>query len=230
MIDDPYKVLGVSRDASDEEIKRAYRALAKKYHPDRNPGDKEAAKKMQQVNDAYEQIKNPEKAQSQQQGGYGNYGGYSQGGYGGYGGYGGWGGYGGYGWGGYTQQQGQTVGTDQYQKSAYHFVRNRRYQEALNVLESSQDKNASWYYISAMAHYGLGNKVTAMEHIRRAVSMEPDNQTYVQTLQYMENGGNTYRQQADSFGGFGMRVSPCASICLCYLAQYFCCPFRFFWC
>jgi hypothetical protein len=45
----------------------------------------------------------------------------------------------------------------------------------------------------------------------------------------MENGGNTYRQQADSFGGFGMRVTPCASICLCYLAQYFCCPFRFFW-
>ena len=98
------------------------------------------------------------------------------------------------------------------------------------MLESSKDKNASWYYISAMAHYGLGNKVTAMEHIRRAVSMEPDNQTYVQTLQYMENGGNTYREQADSFGGFGMRVSPCASICLCYLAQYFCCPFRFFWC
>ena len=58
MIDDPYKILGVSRDASDEEIKRAYRQLAKKYHPDRNPGDTEAAKKMQQVNAAYEQIKN----------------------------------------------------------------------------------------------------------------------------------------------------------------------------
>ena len=60
MIDDPYKVLGVSRDASDEEIKRAYRALAKKYHPDLNPGDQEAARKMQEVNAAYEQIKDPE--------------------------------------------------------------------------------------------------------------------------------------------------------------------------
>ena len=49
MIDDPYKVLGVSRDASDEEIKQAYRRLAKKYHPDLNPGDQEAARKMQEI-------------------------------------------------------------------------------------------------------------------------------------------------------------------------------------
>ena len=61
MIDDPYKVLGLSPDASDEDVKRAYRRLAKKYHPDLNPGDKEAARRMQEVNAAYEQIKNPEK-------------------------------------------------------------------------------------------------------------------------------------------------------------------------
>jgi len=68
MIDDPYKVLGVSRDASDEEIKRAYRRLAKQYHPDINPGDPVAAKKMQQVNAAYEQIKNPERPNPGSQG------------------------------------------------------------------------------------------------------------------------------------------------------------------
>ena len=58
---DPYQVLGISRDASQEEIKSAYRRLAKKYHPDLNPGDQEAARKMQEVNAAYEQLTNPAK-------------------------------------------------------------------------------------------------------------------------------------------------------------------------
>lgn len=58
-MNDPYHVLGVSRDASEEEIKKAYRKLAKQYHPDLNPGNEEAAKKMNEINAAYEQIKNP---------------------------------------------------------------------------------------------------------------------------------------------------------------------------
>ena len=60
-MDDPYKVLGVSPDASDEEVKRAYRALAKKYHPDLNPGDKEAEAKFKEVNEANEVLSDPEK-------------------------------------------------------------------------------------------------------------------------------------------------------------------------
>lgn len=63
---DPYDVLGVSRNASPDEIKSAYRKLAKKYHPDLNPGDEEAAKKMQEINAAYDQIQNPEKYRNTQ--------------------------------------------------------------------------------------------------------------------------------------------------------------------
>ena len=78
---DPYQILGVSPDASDEEIKRAYRKLAKQYHPDANPGDEYAAKKMQEINDAYDRIKNPEKHQTAGSQGYNPYG-QSYGGYG----------------------------------------------------------------------------------------------------------------------------------------------------
>ena len=201
MIDDPYKVLGVSPNASDEEIKKAYRRLAKQYHPDRNPGDPVAAKKMQQINDAYDQIKNPEKSQPNQ--GYGSYrpsGNYS----------------------------GQ--GNTDYQNAAYQYIRYGRYREALNVLASASPRNAQWYYLSALANNGLGNQVTALEHIRRAVSMEPDNMEYLQALSHIENGGAAYRRQAGNFRGFVWGGSPIASMCLCYLLQLFCCRGRCFWC
>ena len=217
MIQDPYKVLGVSPDADDEQIKQAYRRLAKKYHPDLNPGDAEAARKMQEVNAAYEQIKNPEKFRQQgQQSGYGGQGGYD---------------YDPFGFGGYQRQYtaGEDAG-DSYQQAAYRYIRYGSYREALNVLQNSPVKNARWYYLSALAHDGLGNQVTALEHIRRAVSMEPDNPLYMQTLSRMENGGAAYRRQAGNFRGFTMHTSPLTSLCLCYLAQLFCCRGRFFCC
>lgn len=201
LIRDPYRVLGVSPDATDEEIKQAYRKLAKKYHPDLNPGDETAAKKMQEVNAAYEQIKNPEKAAPNPgSAGYDPFGGF-------------------YGRQTYTRRE---TG-DRYQTSAYQYVRMGRYAEALNILSNSTDRNAQWYYISALANHGLGNQVTALEHIRKAVSMEPDNYEYLQTLQYMQDGGRAYREQAGNFRGFSMRGSPCASLLLCWFANFFCC-------
>ncbi len=208
MIHNPYQVLGVSPNASDEEIKKAYRKLAKKYHPDRNPGDKEAAKKMQEINAAYEQIKNPEKAQ-QANGQSANYG------------YGPFGGYDPFG--GKRYENYETSTEDPYQQSAYQYIRFRRYQEALNALGNSQKRDARWYYLSALANDGLGNQVTALEHIRRAVSMEPGNMVYMHTLEQIQNGGDTYRSNAGNYRGFFVGGSPCAAACLCYLFQRLCC-------
>ncbi len=57
---DYYKILGVSKNATQDEIKKAYRKLARKYHPDKNKGDKEAEEKFKEINEAYEVLGNPE--------------------------------------------------------------------------------------------------------------------------------------------------------------------------
>ena len=203
---DPYKVLGVSPDATDEEIKKAYRRLAMRYHPDRNPDNPEAARKMQEINAAYEQIKNPEAYRRSQ-------------------------GYGGYGYDPFGGGQRGSYGDsgDSYQQSAYQYIMFGRFREALNVLENCSARNARWYYLSALANDGLGNQVTALEHIRRAVSMEPDNLEYLQALEEIENGGSAYRRQAGNFRGYNFRGG-LWPLCLCWFLQLFCCRGRIICC
>lgn len=89
---DYYEVLGVSKTATDEEIKKAYRKLALKYHPDYNPGDKTAEEKFKEINEAHEVLSDPDKRKRYDQFGFAgvdpNYAA-SQGGAGGFGGFGG---------------------------------------------------------------------------------------------------------------------------------------------
>ena len=199
MVDDPYKVLGVSRDATDDEIKRAYRALAKKYHPDLNPGDQEAARKMQEVNEAYDQIKNPEKyAQQANPGGnpYGNAG------------------YGGY---------GQTRQDDSIEmRAAKNYIDTGHYAEALNALGSVPPgkRNARWYFLSALAQSGLHNNAQAMEYARQAASMEPGNMQYQQLLSQLQGGGSWYSQQGQEYG---RRTGGMNSVCTTILMLNLCC-------
>lgn len=198
MVTDPYKVLGVDPGASDDEVKQAYRRLAKKYHPDLNPGDEEAARRMQEVNAAYEQIKNPEKQTSSP--GYDPYGSYT----------------------GYQEPDDRD---DSYLQGAYRYVRMGYFQEALNVLSNSRERSARWYYISALAHNGLGNQATALEHIRVAVSMEPDNIVYLNALQQIR-GGETYRQRAGEYGGYEFRGTNCSGFWWLWMLYCFCCRGR----
>ena len=67
---DYYEVLGIGKNATDAEIKSAYRKLAKKYHPDLNPGDKEAEEKFKEVNEANDVLSDPQKRQRYDQFGF----------------------------------------------------------------------------------------------------------------------------------------------------------------
>lgn len=137
---DPYRVLGVSPQASDDEIKKAYRALAKKYHPDVNNGSAQAEARMKEVNEAYSMIMKLRREGATSGSGYGG----ANNSYGGYGGYG----QGGYG--GYSQ-------ANPHLQAARNYIRAARYQEAMHLLETIAERNAEWYYLCGEASLGLGN-------------------------------------------------------------------------
>lgn len=211
-MNDPYSVLGVSRDASDAEIKSAYRRLAKRYHPDHNPGDAAAARKMNEINAAYDAIKN---ADTQNQYGFGAG---QSGQYGGY--YNPWQNA----WGG-AAGAGQNERTEI--RAAENYIMNRHFREALTALASVEEsgRNARWHYLSSLANMGLGNKIAAMESARRAVNMEPANAEYRQLLDQLEHGGHMY----DHFRAGYPRVTImgpdrlCMSLCAAqFCARLFC--------
>ena len=189
---DPYRVLGVSPQATDEEVKKAYRALAKKFHPDVNNGSAQAEAKMKEVNEAYSLIMKMRREGASGTG----YGGYNTSGSYGYGG-----GYGGYG--GYSQ-------ANPHMQAARNFIRSGRYQEAMHVLEEIMERNAEWYYLCGEASLGLGNRVAALNYARQAVSMDPNSFEYRALLSRLE-GGARYYQTNGAGQGFGMPTVLCGN-------------------
>ena len=230
---DPYDVLGVSRNATEEEIKKAYKALSRKYHPDaniNNPNKEEAEEKFKEIQQAYQQImKARSEGHSYGGGSYGgsSYGGSSYGGgfgsssdYGPFGGFAGWDFSGAYG------STGAGYEEDNHLRAAGNYVRNGYYKEARTVLDGMEvsQKSARWYYYSALAHAGLGNQVSALEHARRAAAMEPGNSDYSNLVYQFENGGSWYRQKQYTYGqpytgGNGL----CLKLCIANLICNLCC-------
>ncbi|HJC57584.1 MAG TPA: J domain-containing protein [Candidatus Eisenbergiella intestinipullorum] len=233
---DPYQVLGVSPDASDEEIKKAYRALSRKYHPDanvNNPNKEQAEERFKQIQQAYQQIMD-ERQRGTASGGSrtgGPYGGAYGGGYGGqdFGGFGDFEDFfGGFGFGGQSYRRTQSsTGNDEYtvhMNAAWNYIQSRHFREALNVLSGIGDHTAQWYYYSSIANAGLGNNVAALEHARKASAMEPASAQYRQWLTRLESGGSWYETQQTAYGMPVMEGNGwCLRLCIANLICNLCC-------
>ena len=218
MTKNPYEVLGVSPSASDDEIKKAYRELTRKYHPDanvNNPLADLAEEKFKEVQEAYDIIMR--ERENRGNGGYGGYG-YGNSSYGNS--YGGQGygynyGYGNGGNQGYQQNRSSGSQQDVEFQAVYNFINNRRYQDALNVLNRMPNRTAQWYYLSSMANAGVGNNILARNHAEQAVNMEPNNPQYRQLLNQVN--WNSQRYQNNPYGGgYGNQNStPCGTGNMC---------------
>ena len=219
-MNDPYQILGVSENASDEEIKKAYRELARKYHPDNyhdNPLEDLAQEKMKEINAAYEQI-TKERASGKRGSGSGGAS-YGASGYGGYGGYQGYGGYG-----GSQSYSGQSSVLQQ----ARIAINTGNISRAEALLANYSDHNAEWNFLKGVVCYRRGWMDEALRYYRTAVQMDPGNAEYRQALDYMEGTDDTAYRPGGSFGTL-CSGNPCLSMCclytLCSSGGYwwFCC-------
>ncbi len=173
-MNDPYSVLGVSPNASDEEIKRAYRELARKYHPDNyhdNPLSDLAQEKMKEINEAYEMINKLRSGGGNASGG----GAYNSGGSG--------------------------VGIFAEIRAA---INAGNLAQAESLLNSTSNRNAEWHFLMGSVCYRKGWLDEARRYYQTAVSMEPNNMEYRQALNFMNAGGGAaYRPAGFGYGNSG---------------------------
>lgn len=206
-MNNPYKVLGVNENATQEEIRTAYLQLVKKYHPDRytDPDLKAVAnEKLVEINEAYEFLtkKSTGTASRGPGGGYSGYGGYSG------------------------------AGSSYSGPNAADFARARAFlsqnnlQAAKAVLDSIPTRNAEWYYLYGIIYLRQGWYDKANEYLTIAYQQEPGNAEYASAYNTIRQTGNPYTRPA---GGYQSNCNPCdlcaSAMCFSSFGMPCCC-----WC
>lgn len=194
-MNDPYLTLGVSESASDEEIKKAYRELARKYHPDNyhdNPLADLAQEKMKEINAAYEEINR------RRSGGGGTGGGARAGG-------------------SYGSYQKQYTGSTSVFQQVRIAIQTGNLTRAEALLANYGDHNAEWHYLRGAVCARRGWMDEAKRCYETACQMDPGNVEYRQALNYLQNGTRgVYRPSGGSFGTDLCGGNLCLPLCCAY--------------
>ena len=195
MLDDPYKILGVSRNATKEEIKKAYHKKVKENHPDLHPDDPSANKRMSEINTAYDMLMHPYKYEGQWANGSAN----SRN----------------------TNNQRTSGNSKSSNRTSYserdetyeeyyeeipeilcaiQFIEEKDYRSALIFLSRvpAEQRGAKWYYLSGLANHGMGNTPRDIEMMRMAVVLDPQNKQYKNMLNQYQSQGVDWQYTAQN--------------------------------
>lgn len=192
----PYEVLGVSENASQEEIKRAYKEMVKKYHPDKhqnNPLSDLAEEKLQEINEAYDMLMKNSGTSSYSYGGGSGYGGGNSGSY----------------------------GRPDYMQCRRH-IDAGNLRAAEKILNGTNDRSAEWFFLSGMVSYRKGWYDDARNKLQTATDLDPSNMEYSQAYGRIINTGGQFQNQAYRRGYGGNTNDMCCQALQCYICADCC--------
>ncbi len=198
---DPYQVLGVSPNATDDEIRQAYRSLAKKYHPDNyvnSPLADVAAEKMKQINAAYDEIRQLRSGGQQNAQSARPTGGAAAG-----------------------------RGTSEVYARIRTCIASGYLDMAQELLQKTSAREAEWFFLAGSLCYRRGQFDRAVTYFRQAVSMEPGNAEYATALERLNMRRSVYREHTPSDADRTLELCNSCATCLGCMS---CCQCTGRWC